>query len=73
MRTYTIELRADFVETEKYDLLMQAMREKAREIMAVAILMQDKRKPQISLQSGDMFERDRDLEIITPEDLERGE
>lgn len=73
MRTYTIELRADFVDPEKYDLLMQMMREKAREIMAVAILMQDKRKPQISLQSGDMFERERDLEIITPDDLERGE
>ncbi len=69
MRTYTIELRADFQDEEKYDILMAAAREMARGMLATAMMLKDKREPQISLQSGDMFERNKDLEIITPEDI----
>lgn len=73
MRTYTIELRADFQDVEKYDILMSAAREMARGMLATAMMLKDKREPQISLQSGDMFERNKDLEIITAEDLASGE
>jgi hypothetical protein len=69
MRTYTIELRADFVDAEKYDLLMTAVRQAAREVLTTAVMLQDKRPPQVSLQSGDMFERNKDLQVLTPEDL----
>lgn len=73
MRTYTIELRADFQDESKYDIMMEAMREMARQALTTAIMLKDKRDPQISLQSGDMFERNKDLEIITPEDIAGGE
>lgn len=67
MRTYIIELRADFQENDKYDLMLEAARATARELLATAMLLKDKRDPRISLQSGDMFEQDKDLEIFSPE------
>ena len=70
MRTYSIALRADFVDPEKYELMMEAVRRAAREILATAVMLQDKRPPQVALQSGDMFEREKDLQLITPADLE---
>lgn len=73
MKTYTIELRADFLDEEKHAILLEAVRQTARQVLSTAMLLKDKRDPQISLQAGDMFERNSDLEIITPEDLERGE
>jgi hypothetical protein len=70
MRTYTIELRCDFQDEEKYELVLEIVREKAREMLTTAIMLKDKRDPQISFSSGDMFETDKDLTILTPEDLE---
>lgn len=63
MRTITIELRVDFQENEKYDIVTEAARSSARELLTMALMLKDKREPQISLQSGDMFERNKDLEI----------
>lgn len=75
MRTYTIELRADFQSEEKYDILTEAAREKARELLAIALMIKDKRDPQISFSTGDMFERNNDLTIMSAEGEEtvRGE
>ena len=70
MRTYTIELKADFQDEDKHDVLLQVAREKARELLSMALLLKDKREPQIAFQTGDMFERNKDLEIITADDLE---
>lgn len=64
MRTITIELRVDFQENEKYDIVTEAARSSARELLTMALMLKDKREPQISMQSGDMFERNKDLEII---------
>jgi hypothetical protein len=72
MRTYVIELRVDFQTDDKYDITTEAAREMARQLLATAMMLKDKRDPQISFSSGDMFEANKDLEIITPEDL-RGE
>lgn len=65
MRTYLIELRADFVDGSKDELMLQAVRQSARDILTTAMLLKDKRDPQITLQTGDMFEKNSDLEIIT--------
>lgn len=67
MRTYVIELRADFVEEDKHDILLEAAREAARVMLATAMLLKDKRDPQVTLQTGDMFESNKDLEIIASE------
>lgn len=74
MRTYTIELRCDFDSNDKYDAMLEAMRELARNTMATALMLKDKRDPQVAFKTSDMFSKDDNLEILTPEDaLPRGE
>lgn len=73
MKTYTIELRADFVDDEKHDILLEAVREAARTMLTTAMMLKDKRDPQIALQAGDMFEKNKDLEILNDELLEGGD
>lgn len=64
MRTYTVELRADFVDEEKHDILLSAVREAARTMLATAMLLKDKRDPQIALQTGDMFQKNDDIMVF---------
>lgn len=72
MRTYKIELRADFQDESKYDLLLEMARASARELLGTALMLKDKRDPQMRLEMGDMFSKDENVEIIAPEDA-RGE
>lgn len=73
MRTFTIELRADFDNKEKYDMLLHAVREAAHRMLATATLLAEKRKPQIALQCGDMFEGTEAIELFDPnEELSEG-
>lgn len=64
MRTYTIELRADFQDDEKHDILLEAVREAARTMLTTAMMLKDKRDPQIALQAGDMFEKNKELLVF---------
>lgn len=73
MRTYTIELRADFMDDEKHDILLSAVREAARTMLATALLLKDKRDPQIALQTGDMFETNKDLDVMEDGSPDEGE
>lgn len=74
MRTYTIELRADFQDEEKHDILLTAVREAAQTMLTTAMMLKDKRDPQISLQSGDMFVRNEDILLFDDSDEDtRGE
>ncbi|QIG66884.1 hypothetical protein EVB41_054 [Rhizobium phage RHph_TM3_14A] len=73
MRTYTLELRADFDNDEKYELVLEMVREKARELLAAALMLKDRREPEIALSHGDMFERNKDLQIFKPEEMAGGE
>lgn len=70
MRNYDIKLRVDFMDDEKYDIMLEVVREKCREMLTTAIMIKDKREPQIMFSTGDMFETEKDLTIMTPEDLE---
>jgi len=56
MRTYTIELRVDYEDESTYDLTLEHVRETARQMMTVAMLMKEKRPPRMSVTAGDMFE-----------------
>lgn len=69
MRTYTIELRVDFVDSDRYDSMLELARMAARELMTTALLLRDKRDPQIAFSTGDMFSKDENMEIITPADV----
>lgn len=73
MRTYTVELRADFVDEDKHDILLAAVREAARTMLATALLLKDKREPQIALQTGDMFQTNKDLDVMEGTDDNAGE
>lgn len=66
-RTYTVELRVDFDEDDKHDIMLDAVRDSARVILATAMMLKDKRDPTIALQAGDIFERNKDLELETSE------
>lgn len=66
MRTYTIELRVDFdtLERESKEKAMEnVVRTHARAIKTAALLLSDKRKPQIMLTSGDMMEADKEIDL----------
>lgn len=60
MRTITIELRVDFDESTpegklKLEIIMKAAKQGAKHLWTKALLIKDKRNPQIALLSGDMF------------------
>lgn len=69
MRTYKIELRVDFTEEDdpRWEVITEACKEKARELYATAVMLKEKREPRIVFESGDMFLRDNELDIISPE------
>lgn len=68
MLTFEIQLRTEDIDEDKKNILVEACREKARELYAIAHLLKEKRDPQIMFQTGDMFETNKDLEILSAED-----
>lgn len=56
LKTFTIELRVDFDDKEKEQLILQSARMAAKHLFTTASLVADKRKPQIALSTSDMFE-----------------
>lgn len=55
MRTITIELRVDYDTKEKEEIIMIAAKRAANHLWTQALMIKDKRQPQIALMSGDMF------------------
>lgn len=64
MRTYTLELVIDFDTEEQYAVIKEQMTVKAREILAISMLIAGKRKPQIALHSTDFFHGNEDIELV---------
>ena len=67
MKTYKLELKVDFQDEDKYKIIEQQLERAAREILAVAVIIQEKRKPQIALHSEDFFKGNEELEIVSEE------
>jgi len=63
LETFTIELRVDFNDASKNELVVQAMRMAAKHVLTTAMLLQDKRPPQIALMTSNLFERDREISL----------
>jgi hypothetical protein len=53
--TWTIELRVDFDEKRKEEIMLSAVRSAAKQLFTTAQLLADGRKPQIAIQTSDMF------------------
>lgn len=64
MKTYSIEIRVDFDDDEKYQIIENSARDLARQLYAMATLIKDRRNPQIAFQSGDMFVKNSELDIM---------
>ena len=63
MRTYTIELRADFLEEDKFKTIEAAAKVAAKHLFTTALLLQDKRKPEIALYGGDFFSSTEEIQL----------
>lgn len=54
-KTYTIELKVNFTEEGKHDVMKDAARDAARTLLTTAMMLADKGKPQVALHSSDFF------------------
>jgi hypothetical protein len=63
LKTFTIEVRADFDDEGKHEILHQAAKEAARTLLTTAMMMQERRKPMVALQSSDFFYGSEELSI----------
>lgn len=69
IRTFTIEVRVDHQKDDKDELIKEAVKVAAKNLLSTALLLQDKRPPQIAVTSGDMFESDTEIMLVdAPED-----
>lgn len=63
MRTFTIELRADYLDDDKFRVLEMAMKAAAKHVYTTALLLQDKRKPEVALYGSDFFASRQEIEL----------
>ena len=61
---FTIEIRVDYNDPEKYAAMRTACRTAAQHLYATAELISDKTKPQIAIFSDDYFEGHKDIDLL---------
>lgn len=71
LKTFTIELRVDYDSPEKEQIILDAAKVAAKHLYTTAVLIADKRKPDIALSTSDLFVGA--SEISLADDLELGE
>lgn len=68
VQTFIIEVRVDFEDESKNDIMATMARASARELLTTAMMLKDKaREPQVVLQTGNMFETNKELLIAEEE------
>jgi hypothetical protein len=67
LQKYSIELRTDHDDPSKDATIVEAMKVAAKHIFTTALLIQDRRKPTIAMETGDMFVGE--VEINLADDL----
>lgn len=71
MQTITIELRTDFDtanKKEKEPIMLKIAQQMARELLTKAVMIQDRRAPQIMVSDGDFFSETKDVAIFGDDD-----
>ncbi len=63
-RVFTLELRVDFKDKEKMDLVRTLMAQAAREVYAGSALLTDHIKPQVAIFSDDFFQTHEELSLL---------
>jgi hypothetical protein len=68
MRTYTLEIKVDFDDEERFEIVKQHLFEQGRETLAMCMMLAGKRKPQVALHSQDFFAGNEEFDL-TAEDV----
>ena len=71
LKTWTIELRVDFdtaTQEQKNKIMLKAVCAMAKQLITTATLIADKRKPDISIQTDDMFAGRASVEMFDEDD-----
>ena len=68
LREFTIQLRVNFDDKAKEEVLVDAVRRAAKSLFTAANLVSDGRQPQIAISSGDMFEGEKELALFKPDE-----
>jgi hypothetical protein len=63
-KKFRIEIAVDYDSDEKLEILRETVRQCAKQILTAAVLISDKRKPQIAVESDDMFEGTETISLI---------
>jgi hypothetical protein len=66
LQTYKIELRTDFNDKHKDKLAEHAIRQMAHELITTMMLLADGRKPQIAIETSDMFAGTKEVLLFDP-------
>lgn len=55
MKTYHLKAKIDFVDAERHEAILQIVRQAAQMILGSALMIQDKRPPNVTLEVHDMM------------------
>jgi hypothetical protein len=65
---WKIVLRIDFDGDKKPELMTKLVMQSAKELLSGAMLIMDKRKPDIAVEHGDMFAGRKEIELFKDEE-----
>jgi hypothetical protein len=68
LKVWIIELKVDFATQDQADAMLEDVRRHAKELLAVARLLADKRKPDVGIHYDDMYEGRDKIDMFTPEE-----
>lgn len=63
-RQFTIELRVDYADNEKNEVMRKALQHAARHVFATAVLLADGIKPQVAVFSDDFFSGHEEIKLL---------
>jgi hypothetical protein len=65
-KTYRLELKIDFRDDASHEVMRSIAKQYARDLMASAMLLEDKSKPLVALFTDDTFEGQEKIEFMDP-------
>jgi hypothetical protein len=73
-RKWRIELKVDFDDEAKHPLIQKAVVRKAKELLATAMLLRDRRDPQVAVSNESVFIPQAEIELAESEkEMEKNE
>jgi hypothetical protein len=70
LKCWTVDVRVDFDDKAKEEIMLKAVRQAAKHLLTTAQLIADKRKPDIAVHSDDMFLGREEIELLEGDELE---